>query len=158
MTAKNHLLTSRASLPFQHLQRWSCSSSCPFQTLVSHFTMSIRVLLRSHPHRAIAFVTSSHALIIRHSSSSIEPVTILSSVSAQGSSGNGAARCMVDFSPLNAVDLSDYRPLTPLPIEGTLGLITVDNDVFLCAVNGSTRVATVRPGETVQKVESVEFC
>ncbi|KAI9777652.1 MAG: inositol polyphosphate 5-phosphatase [Peltula sp. TS41687] len=119
--------------------------------------MSIKVLLRSDPHRALALVTSSHALIIRHSSSSIESFFGLSSSSAQGSSGNGVARCMVEFSILNAVDLSDYRPLTPLPVEGTLGLITVDNDVFLCVVHGSTRVATVRPGETVQRVEGVEF-
>lgn len=65
---------------------------------------------------------------------------------------------MVDFSTLDDVDLADYRPLTPLPVEGTLGLITVDSDVFLCVVSGSTRVATVRPGETVQRVEGVEFC
>lgn len=65
---------------------------------------------------------------------------------------------MVDFSTLDAVDLTDYRPISPLPMEGTLGLITIDNDVFLCVVNKSTRVATVRPAETVQRVEDVEFC
>lgn len=119
--------------------------------------MAIRVFFRSHP-RAIALVTSSHALVIRHSSTSSESIAVVSAPSAQGVSGNGAIRCMVDFSALDAVDLSEYRPFSPLPIEGTLGLITIENDVFLCAVTGSTRVATVRPGETVQRIDAVEFC
>jgi len=39
-----------------------------------------------------------------------------------------------------------------------LGLITLNNDVFLCVITGSEEVATVRPGETVQKIFAVEFC
>ena len=68
---------------------------------------------------------------------------------------------MVDFSALTAVDLSDYHPLSAYPIEGTLGLITIENDIFLCVVSGSTRVATVRVGvpgnETVQRIHGIDF-
>jgi endonuclease/exonuclease/phosphatase family metal-dependent hydrolase len=38
-----------------------------------------------------------------------------------------------------------------------LGLITVNSDVFLVVVNGASKVATVRPGETVQRIHSVGF-
>lgn len=64
---------------------------------------------------------------------------------------------MVEFSDLASVDLSDYRTLSPLPVHGTLGLITINNDVFLCVVTGAVKVAQVRPGETVEKIYAVEF-
>ncbi|KAI9831266.1 MAG: inositol polyphosphate 5-phosphatase [Phylliscum demangeonii] len=116
--------------------------------------MAIRLLLRSHPHRAIALNTPSHTLVIRHSAgSSPEP---LPSLSPPGQ-GHAAARCIVDFSTSDTVDLTDYRPLTPLPVQGTLGLITLDDEVFLCIVTSSTLVATVRPGETVQRINAVDF-
>ena len=47
--------------------------------------------------------------------------------------------------------------MSAMPVLGTLGLITVNNDVFLCVVSGSVKVATVRPGETVQRIHTVEF-
>jgi hypothetical protein len=64
---------------------------------------------------------------------------------------------MVEFADLSSVDLSDYRTLSPLPVHGTLGLITIANDVFLCLVTGASKVATVRPGETVERIYGVEF-
>ncbi|KAH0541936.1 hypothetical protein FGG08_003656 [Glutinoglossum americanum] len=64
---------------------------------------------------------------------------------------------MVEFSVLESVDLKDYKALSTLPVQGTLGLITINNDVFICVVTGATRVATVRPGESVQKIDTVEF-
>jgi hypothetical protein len=38
-----------------------------------------------------------------------------------------------------------------------LGLISVGGDVFLCVVTHASRVATVRPGETVERILSVQF-
>jgi len=64
---------------------------------------------------------------------------------------------MVEFTDALTADLSDYRTLSPLPVHGTLGLITIANDVFLCVVTGASKVATVRPGETVEKIYGVEF-
>ena len=64
---------------------------------------------------------------------------------------------MVEYTALSAVDLADYRPLSA-GVYGTLGLINTNTDVFLCVISGSVRVATVRPGETVQRIISVEFC
>jgi endonuclease/exonuclease/phosphatase family metal-dependent hydrolase len=53
--------------------------------------------------------------------------------------------------------MKDYRSLPFSDIKGTLGLITIGPDVFLCVVNDSKRAATVRPGETIQQIKSVEF-
>ena len=64
---------------------------------------------------------------------------------------------MVEFESLDRVDLSEYKKLTHREAHGTLGLITVEGHIFLCVVTGSTRVATVRPGETVEKIHGVQF-
>lgn len=62
---------------------------------------------------------------------------------------------MVEFAEKSAISLKGYRTLTAA--KGTLGLITLNNDVFICVVTGSAEAATVRPGETVQKIFAVEF-
>lgn len=54
--------------------------------------------------------------------------------------------------------MDDYRTLSPSGVHGTLGLITINDDVFLCIVSAAARVASIRPGETVQRISSVEFC
>jgi hypothetical protein len=120
--------------------------------------MSIRISIKDYPHRAIALATATHALVLRHSSSVGESNgSHNASSTSLGSNGSGAARCMVEFSRIQEVDLSDYRALHSVNIYGTLGLITVNNDVFLVVVNGASKVATVRPGETVQRIQSVGF-
>jgi hypothetical protein len=120
--------------------------------------MSIRISIKDYPHRAIALATATHALVLRHSSSVGESNgSHNASSTSLGSNGSGAARCMVEFSRIEEVDLSDYRALHSVNIYGTLGLITVNNDVFLVVVNGASKVATVRPGETVQRIQSVGF-
>ncbi|KAL3417842.1 hypothetical protein PVAG01_10851 [Phlyctema vagabunda] len=125
--------------------------------------MSIRVLLREHPNRSIALVTPTHALIFRHTSSTFDSIAngslaSLHTVPTHGSAdGTAASKCMVEFADVAAVDLNDYRTLSPLPVHGTLGLITINHDVFLCVVKGTVKVATVRPGETVEKIFAVDF-
>ena len=117
--------------------------------------MSLKLFIREHPQRAIAIVTSSHALIFRYSS--------VSSYGAENQH-NGtnvktpSSRCMVEFSALDAVDLTHYRELHGSTVLGTLGLINVNADVFLCIISDATRVAVARPGETVQRITAVDFC
>ncbi|KAK0657119.1 SacI homology domain-containing protein [Cercophora newfieldiana] len=124
---------------------------------------SSQILIREYPHRAIAIATPSHALILRHSSTTSDAIangTLASVPSARpraSSFDNGAAKCMVEFSTTRNNLLADYRPLTPRPIYGTLGLISIGRDVFLCAITQASRVATVRPGETVERIEGVQF-
>jgi hypothetical protein len=124
---------------------------------------SSQILIREYPHRAIAIASNSHALILRHSTTTGEAIAngSLAAVSSarqrSASSDNAACKCMVEFSPTSDGLLDDYRPLTPRPIYGTLGLISIGQDVFLCVITQASRVASLRPGETVEKIEAVQF-
>lgn len=111
--------------------------------------MSLRVLLQDHPQRAIAIVTDTHALVFNHS-----PLNTADGVPLNASS----PRSIVEFSSLKALDLSQYRNLYHAGVHGTLGLININADVFLCVISKAARVATVRPGENVQRIQGVEFC
>jgi inositol-1,4,5-trisphosphate 5-phosphatase len=110
--------------------------------------MSIRVLIKDYPHRAIALATATHALVLRHSASTTENNgNPNASSTSLGSNGSGATKCMVEFTRVEEIDLGDYRALHSVNVHGTLGLITVNSDVFLVVVNG----------ETVQRIHSVGF-
>lgn len=112
--------------------------------------MATRVLLRERPNRALALVTTTHALILRHISSTT------SSSQAQ-SGGNAGLRCLVELVHAREVDLSEYKVISRQNVIGTLGLITVENDVFLSVVSGASKAALVRPGETVQRILNTDF-
>ncbi|KAI8288642.1 Inositol-1,4,5-trisphosphate 5-phosphatase 1 [Colletotrichum sp. SAR11_57] len=124
---------------------------------------SSKLYIRDYPHRSIAIVSSSHALIFRYNFNSTGAaangsLTSLASTRSRPNGGDGAAaKCMVEFTQITKKTLADYRSLTPRPIYGTLGLISVEGDVFLSVVTHATRVATLRPGETVERIASVAF-
>lgn len=67
-----------------------------------------------------------------------------------------APRCQVEFSDVSSVDLGGYRPLGAG--YGTLGLVTLNEDVFVCVITGSSQAASVRPGEAVSRIDNVDFC
>ena len=113
----------------------------------------MRVLLRAYPHRSIALATDTHVLIFKHSSTA----TGSNNNSTTSVADNGAPRCIVEFCSLEDADMEDYRSLSSLKVYGTLGLITIGRDVFLCVVSNARQVATVRPGEDVQQILAVEF-
>ncbi|KAK8124964.1 Inositol-1 4 5-trisphosphate 5-phosphatase 1 [Apiospora kogelbergensis] len=85
---------------------------------------SSQLLIRDYPHRAIAIVSDSHALIFRYSPTTSEAIA------------NGSL-----------VSVSSARPR----------LITIGQDVFLSVVTQANRVASVRPGETVERIANVDF-
>jgi len=119
--------------------------------------MTICVLLRDHPERAVALATDSHVLIFRHNPSTFsanDPRIPSASIHAQTTIQQ---QCIVEFSAIDSADLTDYRSLTSLSVQGTLGLVTINGDIFLCVVSGASRVASVRPGENVQQITSVDF-
>jgi synaptojanin len=123
--------------------------------------MPIRVLLKDHPHRTLALTSDDYALVFRHThsadqgySSSSTSLTVQSSNRHLGQ--NLSPRCMVEFAPYASIDFMGYRTLGSA--QGTLGLITLNNDVFLCTVTSASQVASPRPGETVQKIQFVDFC
>ncbi|CCC11590.1 putative synaptojanin-like protein [Sordaria macrospora k-hell] len=124
---------------------------------------SSQILIREYPHRAIAIASESHALILRHSQSTSEAIangslaSVASARPRSGSFDNIPSKCMVEFTSRTDKLLLDYRPLTSRPIYGTLGMISIGPDVFICVITQASRVATLRPGETVEKIESVQF-
>lgn len=123
---------------------------------------SSQLLIRDYPHRAIAIATANHALIFRYSPTTNEAIlngslASVSSARPRASSDSLVSKCMVEFSPASRGLLNEFRPLTPRPIYGTLGLISINQDVFLCVVTHATRAASLRPGETVERILSVDF-
>ncbi|KAG6215030.1 hypothetical protein E4U50_008012 [Claviceps purpurea] len=121
----------------QHQGSWAVQAPAPEK--------SSELYIRDHPHRSIAIVSSSHALILRYSAA------------ASAGPDAHAAKCMVEFAALSRQLLKDYRPLTPRPVYGTLGLIAANGEVFLSVITRAIRAATVRPGETVEKISTVDF-
>jgi hypothetical protein len=109
---------------------------------------SIRVLSQDHPVRSLILATSEDAMIFRHSLG--DPRTGVLPAS------NDTQRCLVEFASLSSINLTGYRTLGSG--YGTLGLVTLDHDVFVCVVTRSVKAASVRPGETVLRIEDVEFC
>ena len=120
----------------------------------------MRVLVQDRPRRTLALATDDYALVFHHVQSGLDVVpanTNSSSVSLPGTSKSASApRCMVGLVPIANLDAPKYRLLGSG--KGTLGLITLNQDVFICVVTSSNEVATVRPGETVQNICAVEFC
>lgn len=108
---------------------------------------NLRVFSRDNPQRTLTITTNDFALIFKHRSTA---PTINKSPS------NGTPRCLVEFATLQSVDLRGYRALGDG--LGTLGLITLGEEVFLCIVTACSDAAAVRPGETISKIDNVDFC
>ncbi|GAT20529.1 SacI domain and endonuclease/exonuclease/phosphatase family protein [Aspergillus luchuensis] len=108
----------------------------------------LRIYTQNYPYRTIALATSEYVLIFRHSLAGADVNT--------ASHLKTPPRCLVEFAPLSSVDLKGYRVIGDG--HGTLGLVTLDNEVFLCVVTGSSKAASIRPGETVLRIHSVDFC
>ncbi len=145
-----------------YAQNFPPAAAAPWQAPVPSPEKPSQLYIREHPHRSIAVVSASHALIFRYSPTTSEAIANGSLVSVVGSArrprsldggpggggGFGAVpvlKCMVEWTPVSRHTLSDYRPLTPRPIYGTLGLISIGGDVFLAVITHATRAATVRP-------------
>lgn len=109
--------------------------------------MSIKLRVRDTASRTLALTADRHTLIFRHVPSQ-EPASVQSSPRV-------TPRCIVDFS--DQVDLSEFRLLRTSDFYGTLGLINIGADVFLCLITNAVRVASVRPGESVHRILSVDF-
>lgn len=109
---------------------------------------NLRVLCRDQPRRSIALATSGCVLEITQ-----PHVDYNRNASAKNQETN---RCLLEAFFRSTADVQGYRVLGEG--WGTLGLISLNRDVFICIVSTSSRAATVRPGETVQKIENVDFC
>ena len=111
---------------------------------------NLRVLCRDHPQRSIVLTTGQYGLFFKY-----RPVSPAGS-SALYANNNGTSRCSVEFSAMSSSDLKGYRTLGRG--FGTLGLINLDEDIFICVITGASRTATARPGETIYRIDNVDFC
>ena len=117
--------------------------------------MALRVLLCESP-RSFVLASEHSALVFRH-----RPSNVLAGLDGTFDAFHrqpSLPRCVVQFLALKSLDLSAYRSVKASGVLGTLGLINIDSDVYLCVISAATRVATVRPEEHVQKILSVDFC
>ena len=111
--------------------------------------MALQVLRRDQPSRAIALVSDTHALIFRPSHVGIV---------RNGPSTALPPQSMVEFAPVESLDLSGYRPARYSKAVGTLGLINIGTDIFICTITSAFEAANVRPGERVLRIGTVGFC
>jgi len=125
----------------------------------------IRVLSQEAPVRSIALATQSHALVLKSNSTNSQNLNGSNSSSRNPSavslhesgSTSASALCIAEFGTVEEVSVDSWKSLSYREVFGTLGLIAINNDIFLCVVNSATKAAEARPGETVQKINSVEF-
>lgn len=110
---------------------------------------TLRVLCRDQPRRSIALATDDCVL-------EITQPNVDYGRNGPTSKHQDTTRCLLEAFFRSSSDLQGYRLLGEG--WGTLGLISLNRDVFICVVTNSSRAATVRPGETVLKIENVEFC
>lgn len=112
---------------------------------------SSRIILRDqHGVRTLALVSGSTALTFKPAPAS--------NPNASSSSLSGAVtpRCIVELLDANTAKFDGFKTIS-YSVYGTLGLITVSNDVFLCVVSAAQKAASVRVGETVQMIRAVDF-
>ena len=117
--------------------------------------MPLRLLLQENP-RVLLLASESHALVFRHVPA--DAATGFDSISDLPRKSFAVPKCVVEFATLESLDLSNYRLFKAPGIHGTLGLISIEADIYLCVISAAVKVATVRPDEDVQKILSVEFC
>lgn len=108
---------------------------------------NLRVFRRDY---SIALATKDSILEFKYTSSPVDSSRNLSLTHQR------ATRCLVEFAPRSPASLDGYRLLGEG--WGTLGLISLNDDVFICVVTGSSRAATPRPGENVLRIDNVDFC
>lgn len=111
---------------------------------------TLRVLCRDQPRRSIALVTDDDCVL------EITQPNVDYGRNGPTTKHPDTSRCLLEAFFRSSSDLRGFRLLGEG--WGTLGLISLNHDVFICVVTSSSRAATVRPGETVLKIENVEFC
>lgn len=124
----------------------------------------MKVYVNRRP-RSVALVQGEHVLIIRYAeNASRRQSNRKDSSSAEGyhqddnSDPSGPPKCIIEFAKRDSINFdAQYRALSPFECYGCLGLIEINMDVFLCVITKGAEVARPRPGETVNRIYSVDF-
>jgi hypothetical protein len=113
---------------------------------------TLRILYRNHPHRTIALATTEYVLVFRHAPSHIKTDPLNHTYQFH----SGTFRCVVELLTHPSTDLRGYQLLGGGC--GIIGLITLNQDVFICVVTSSSKAAAVRPEEAILRISNVDFC
>ncbi|KAL8942373.1 MAG: hypothetical protein Q9216_001693 [Gyalolechia sp. 2 TL-2023] len=112
--------------------------------------MSLRIFLQDNP-RILLLASENHGLTFRYNPLGYD------GASEGRHFASSVPECVVEFATLKSLDLSGYRMIKPSGVHGTLGLVNIDTDIYLCIISAAVKVATVRPDENVQRILSVDF-
>lgn len=100
----------------------------------------------SNDERKIALVSNSYALIFQ-----------LSNPDNYSNFTSNNISCSLDLIHKEEFKNHGFRKLTHHEIHGFIGLIEVENNIFIATITGSAKVASPIPGENVNKIYAVDF-
>lgn len=103
--------------------------------------MRLYVSNRHSEDRRIALVSESHALIFQ----------------STNDSDSKPRSCSLTLVVRDELKNQGYKRLTYREIFGFIGLIEVDNNIFIGVITGASKVASPVPGETVNKIYAADF-
>ncbi|CCK71757.1 uncharacterized protein KNAG_0H03430 [Huiozyma naganishii CBS 8797] len=104
----------------------------------------MNILVSDKPDRRIAIVSRSYALILK-------------SVKNSDASQSKKPYCAIELVSKSAVQGQDFVKLSANELYGFVGLIEIEGLIFLGAITGKAKVAQPIPGETVNKILTVDF-
>lgn len=97
----------------------------------------MNILLRPGSKRTLALESTSHVLLFRYI--------------------NQTEKCAIELIPKTSFISQPYKQLSRSKPYGFLGLIEMNNDIFLCVITSKVTVAQPLNGENINKIADVEF-
>ncbi|KAG0686966.1 inositol polyphosphate 5-phosphatase [Pichia californica] len=97
----------------------------------------MNILLRPGSKRTLALESTSHVLLFRYI--------------------HETEKCAIELIPKSSFISQPYKQLSRTKPQGFLGLIEMNNDIFLCVITQKITVAQPLPGENINKISDVEF-
>ncbi|CCF60266.1 hypothetical protein KAFR_0J02020 [Kazachstania africana CBS 2517] len=104
----------------------------------------MNILVSQEPERRIAIVSKNYALILKN-------------VFDTQHEKNKKPLCAIELISKNDLQKQNFKKLTDSEIHGFIGLIEMDDLIFVAAITGKSKVAAPTPGETVNKIFAVDF-
>ncbi|AET40168.1 uncharacterized protein Ecym_5414 [Eremothecium cymbalariae DBVPG len=106
------------------------------------------ILAQNDHERRISIVSKSYALIFK---------AVKSDPSSPTAATTNRPLCAIELLPKSHLKGQKFEKLTNLEVYGFLGLIEIENKIFICTITGKSKVARPIPGETVNKIYAVDF-
>lgn len=97
----------------------------------------MNILLRPGSKRTLALESTSHVLLFRYI--------------------NETQKCAIELIPKSSFISQPYKQLSRSKPHGFLGLIEINDDIFLCVITSKIHAAQPLQGENINKIADVEF-